>query len=44
MSLYNVQFEASKALYENGNHGRAVDPRYVAHHLPSFITEVAYIV
>ena len=31
----NVQFEASEVLHENGNHGRTVDSRYVAHHLAS---------
>ena len=33
----NVQFKASKlkVLHENGNHGRADDSRYVAHHLVS---------
>ena len=37
----NVQFKASKlkVLHENGNHGRADEFRYVAHHLASFITE-----
>ena len=31
-----------KVLHENGNHGRADDSRYVAHHPASFITETAY--
>ena len=36
-----MQFKASKlkVLHENCNHGRAVDSRYVVHHLASFITE-----
>ena len=36
--------EASKPkmLHEDGNHGRAVDCRYVAHHLAAFITETAW--
>ena len=30
-----------KMLQENGNHGRAVDCRYVTHHLTPFITKAA---
>ena len=30
-----------QGIYENGNHGRAVDSRYVAHNLTSFITKTA---
>ena len=29
----NVHFKASKVLHKNGNHSRAVDSLYVAHHL-----------
>ena len=36
-----MQFEASKVLHEDGNHGKAVDSQYVAHHLAPFITEIA---
>ena len=37
MSWYtgNVQFEASKVLHENCNHGKTIDSRCVAYHLES---------
>ena len=38
----DVQFEASKVLHKNVNHGRAVDSLYVAHHLASIIIHLRY--
>ena len=39
----DVQFKAFMVLYKYGNHGRGVDPWYVAHYTSSFFITETYI-